>query len=667
MTKTQLVQDLKDLGLASGDLLFFQGPFESGGPADKVPRVFIEAFLELIGPEGTLVAATTIPARKGIRPYFNVKSSPSEAGILTETLRTWPGVLRSKHPTHSVAARGPLAEEIVSNQGSVRGPLTPWGRDAVGFGTPWERLYDRNARVLLIGESFEGCGFAHHAQMRYVSEREGITQTVPWPDFDLSRLAEIMRRDGAMNAVRVGEMDCLLTGARDIVDRVVMLLAENPAELAVVKPVEQWRSVCEKIERLGRPRASTFKVSITPPGIENVARPLHMRGVIFDHPQNGKAAHLVWDHGAFLPIDGDPIRRAVAEASGVPFEAVLLTATHTHSDYWWPFVPHPEFVPFVAEQAAGAAKRAASELEPFRAGWTTIQAPGIRRSRTVYLKDGRAYTERWAIPSSWHVPEADILRHGPDDNELRLLVLERLDGSRLAVMANFSCHNSAGLKAKCIQDDFFGVAMEIVEAAEGGGCTVLVSPGSEGDQDPTAIITLGGNRDLDYVKKLGKRLAGYILVGTADVGMHDLFAMGTASQTVTLPVREDWKPFARKSGFSIMEEWAERGEASAEVSALAVGDYAMVGIPAEFFTTPARSIREHAPFEITSVMSLTNGDMIYVAEKEAFFEGSLIYGTQTAMPAVVEKGSSEILSRAGLSVLRSLKAGQISSLKSSSG
>ena len=230
-------------------------------------------------------------------------------------------------------------------------------------------------------------------------------------------------------------------------------------------------------------------MKVVPDGLKReIGRPLYMKGVILEHPREGRMVHVVWDHGAFFHEDGDAIRRAIAEASGAAFERVLLTATHTHSDYWWPFVPEPRYRDFAVRAVRKPVEEAARRLEPVRAGWKTIEAPGLGRSRTVYLRDGRAYTERWAIPSTWHVPEEDILRRGPADDDLRILVLERLDGSRLAVMANFSCHNSAAMKDRRATDDFFGVASEIVGKAE--ECLVVVSPGSEGDQDPTAMVEL---------------------------------------------------------------------------------------------------------------------------------------------------------------------------------
>ena len=96
----------------------------------------------------------------------------------------------------------------------------------------------------------------------------------------------------------------------------------------------------------------------------------------------------------------------------------------------------------------------------------------------------------------------------------------------------------------------------------------------------------------------------------------------------------------------------EAGKVPAQVAAIAVGDYVMVGVPAEFFTTPARRIREHSPFALTSVMALTNGNVRYVAEKEAFFKGSQIYGTENHQPEMAVPGTDSILADAALQCVR---------------
>ena len=76
--------------------------------------------MDVIGPKGTLVFPTfsidkTMENTLNNKKYiFNPNTTPSTVGKITEVFRTLPDVKRSLHPTHSVAALGPLAEELTN-------------------------------------------------------------------------------------------------------------------------------------------------------------------------------------------------------------------------------------------------------------------------------------------------------------------------------------------------------------------------------------------------------------------------------------------------------------------------------------------------------------------------------------------------------------------------
>ena len=53
-----------------------------------------------------------------------------------------------------------------------------------------------------------------------------------------------------------------------------------------------------------------------------------------------------------------------------------------------------------------------------------------------------------------------------------------------------------------------------------------------------------------------------------------------------------------------------------------------------------------------------DGALFYVAEKEAFFENSMIYGTDVGIPCMAEAGSDRVLSEAASSALQEAKDAQ---------
>jgi aminoglycoside 3-N-acetyltransferase len=84
---------------------------------------------------------------------FYVEDSSSCIGILTELFRKRPGVVRSLHPTHSVAALGKYAEEFVEGNEKFD---TPCAR-----GSSWGKLLDRKAKIMLIGVDLTRNTFIH--------------------------------------------------------------------------------------------------------------------------------------------------------------------------------------------------------------------------------------------------------------------------------------------------------------------------------------------------------------------------------------------------------------------------------------------------------------------------------------------------------------------------
>ena len=89
------------------------------------------------------VPASWWPVIRSSMPAFDRARTPTCAmGQIAELFRTLPNVIRSEHPTLSMAALGPAATEITREH-----PLD----DPLGPDSPLGRLYELNAKVLLVG------------------------------------------------------------------------------------------------------------------------------------------------------------------------------------------------------------------------------------------------------------------------------------------------------------------------------------------------------------------------------------------------------------------------------------------------------------------------------------------------------------------------------------
>ena len=149
----RLVSDFKSLGIREGDVLLVHSSLSSMGNVEGGADTVIDALLEVLGKEGTLLfpAFSFSPCYK--TSYFSYKDTPSCVGKISETFRRRDGVKRSFHPTHSVTAMGKYAEELIKDHEKDDTP--------VGVNSPLRKLPRYNGKILMLGCSLHSNSFMH--------------------------------------------------------------------------------------------------------------------------------------------------------------------------------------------------------------------------------------------------------------------------------------------------------------------------------------------------------------------------------------------------------------------------------------------------------------------------------------------------------------------------
>ena len=72
---------------------------------------------------------------------------------------------------------------------------------------------------------------------------------------------------------------------------------------------------------------------------------------------------------------------------------------------------------------------------------------------------------------------------------------------------------------------------------------------------------------------------------------------------------------------------------------MAIGDVALVGVPAEFFTKLGMDIKQRSPFEYTYIAELSNDWIGYLPDREAHKLGG--YQVWTGFHSYAEPGTGE--------------------------
>jgi aminoglycoside 3-N-acetyltransferase len=169
LTRHQIIAALHALELRAGQVVFVHSSLRSLGHVDGGAATVVDAFVDVLGPTGTLVVPTfTFAHNQVVNSVFDPQHDPSEMGRISEVVRTRPKARRSIHLLHSVAALGAQAEQITA----VHGP-SAWAADG-----PFWQLYELDATIVLLGVPYLRCTFFHVIeQLVQVSYRQWVAKT----------------------------------------------------------------------------------------------------------------------------------------------------------------------------------------------------------------------------------------------------------------------------------------------------------------------------------------------------------------------------------------------------------------------------------------------------------------------------------------------------------
>jgi aminopeptidase-like protein/aminoglycoside N3'-acetyltransferase len=243
ITKKSLMADFRSLGMKAGDTIFVHSAYSTLGRApggvEGGPQAVLEAILDLIGASGTLILPTfNYDFLKGVP--WDIRTSPSQMGALTELMRLDPRARRMFHPIYSMAAIGQHADELASHRSN----------DCFGETTIFKKFRDWDTKILIIGlEYSKSITFLHHCEQaakvdyRFLKEfsgtaidSEGKPQAVTYTMFvrdvdrgvvlDFEPMGALLDRQ-VVKMKRVGLGDVRLMNCNDVFRVAVKALQEQ--------------------------------------------------------------------------------------------------------------------------------------------------------------------------------------------------------------------------------------------------------------------------------------------------------------------------------------------------------------------------------------------------------------------------------------------------------
>lgn len=159
VTKAQLKEQLKELGLKSTDTVLVHTSLRAVGPVENGADGLIDAFCEYLNEGLFLVPTHTWGSIGPQQPVYDVRTEVPCIGTLPKVAAFRADGIRSLNPTHSVWAHGSRAAEFVQGEETVCSGTHP--------DSCWGRLLQENAKILLIGVGNERNTYIHSLDERF--------------------------------------------------------------------------------------------------------------------------------------------------------------------------------------------------------------------------------------------------------------------------------------------------------------------------------------------------------------------------------------------------------------------------------------------------------------------------------------------------------------------
>ena len=197
LDEAKILEALQSCGAFKTDLLLVHSSLSACGSIDGGPATVISALRSWISSRALLALPThtwSYPDETGVAPIYDYTSTPSLVGAITNYYWRQPGVVRSLHPSHSLACSGPGAEELCAGHELCETPC--------GAGTPYQRIAEGHSSVLMFGATLDAYTLFHTAE---------DTAHVPYLYATEQVTLRTRRKDGVIQPIKMWRQDMTVT------------------------------------------------------------------------------------------------------------------------------------------------------------------------------------------------------------------------------------------------------------------------------------------------------------------------------------------------------------------------------------------------------------------------------------------------------------------------
>jgi neutral ceramidase len=343
-------------------------------------------------------------------------------------------------------------------------------------------------------------------------------------------------------------------------------------------------------------------------------------------------------------------RRLITEATGLPQDNVLISATHTHSatsalgdnrQHHDP--PMTEYQTFVARRIADGVRRAMNNAQPAEVAFGQVDIPEHLNNRRWSMRPGTMPPNPFGTLDlvKMNPPAGSpnlVEPAGPIDPQVSVISVRTADGKPLSVFATYSLHYVGGVGPGHISADYYGYFCERLKdlaRADGAGSdfVALMANGTSGDINNIDFRHPRGRQaayeqmqyvandvagkvhallpKLEYRKdvQLGCRYREPELKWRRVTEKEIAWANDTLKNVPDVPGKTNLSRIYAERALSLA---AYPETTTVPIQLFAIGDVAIGTMPCEVFCEIGLELRERSPLQPAFMVSLAHGYFGYL-------------------------------------------------------
>ena len=413
--------------------------------------------------------------------------------------------------------------------------------------------------------------------------------------------------------------------------------------------------------------------------------PLHARCLVLDDGQT-KLAIVVCDSCA-MPRDVlDAAKQLAQQATGIPTDKMLISATHTHSAVTATAVfqstPDPEYLQHLSRQIARGIEQAHKNLTPAEIGWAVGSNDKQVFNRRWYLEPGTMPPNPFGnsddkVKMNPGVMNKNLIKAaGPIDPDVTILSVRTKAGKPLALLANYSLHYVGGVEA--LSADYFAAFAERMgQLLQAEGSTPafvgIMSNGTSGDinnvnfQKPVErkgsyeqirlVADSVGQTAYEAYQKIEHRPWVSLAMAEREIALGVRLPseadVARAKELLAAAGAPPYKGLDNIYANETIQLTKYPATVQAKLQALRIGELAIVTTPCETFVEIGLALKQQSLLRPLCTIELANGYNGYLPTPEQFDLGG--YETWRARSSYVARDSATKITAMLLELLSAVK------------